>query len=99
MSASITSQIDVSGRRPTVEFSWTNRLIKVALGPALFGAWWYFAPDYSSFFSTPLGQLTVAYIATHIGWLLLLVPWLFATISWLYEAFTGRDSVWLWHPD
>ena len=30
------------------EFSPTERLMKVALGPALFGGWWYFAPDYSS---------------------------------------------------
>lgn len=45
------------------EFSWTERFVKVALGPALFCVWWYFAPDYTRFFSTPLGQLTVADIA------------------------------------
>jgi hypothetical protein len=83
----------------TAEFSWTDRLVKAALGPALFCGWWYFAPDYSRFFSTPLGQLTIGDIAWLVGWLILLVPWLYATISWLYEALTGRDSVWLWHPD
>jgi hypothetical protein len=81
------------------EFSWTDRLMKVALGPGLLCGWWYFAPNYSTFFSTPLGHLTVGDIAWHVGWLLLLVPLLYATISWLYEAWTGRDSVWLWHPD
>jgi hypothetical protein len=81
------------------EFSWTGRLIKAALGPALFCVWWYFAPDYSRFLSTPLGQLTITDIAWRVGWLLLLVPWAYATISWFYEAWTGRDSVWLWHPD
>jgi hypothetical protein len=29
----------------------------------------------------------------------LLVAWALGTISLLYEAVTGRDSVWLWHPD
>jgi hypothetical protein len=81
------------------EFSGADRLTKVVLGPALFGVSWYLAPDYSSFFSTPLGQLNLADIAGHIGWLLLLLPWLYGTIGWLYEAWTGRDSVWLWHPD
>jgi hypothetical protein len=81
------------------EFSPSERIMKAALGPALFGAWWYFAPDYSDFFSTPLGQLTFASIAWHVGWLLLLLPLLYAIVSWSYEAFTGRDSVWLWHPD
>ena len=65
--------------------------MKVALGPALFGAWWYFAPKYSSFFSTPLGKLTLADFGWHVGWLLLLPLLLYATISWLYEAWTGRD--------
>jgi len=73
------------------EFSPTERLMKVALGPALFGAWWYFAPNYSSFFSTPLGKLTLADFGWHVGWLLLLPLLLYATISWLYEAWTGRD--------
>jgi hypothetical protein len=80
------------------EFSPTERIVKAALGPALFCVWWYFAPEYSGFFSTPLGQLTLDDIASHIGWLLLLVPLLYATVSWSYEALTGRDSVWLWHP-
>jgi len=26
-------------------------------------------------------------------------PTQYGTIGWLYEAWTGRDSVWLWHPD
>jgi hypothetical protein len=81
------------------EFTWKDRLVKAATGPALFGVWWYFAPDYSSFFSTPLGQLTLANIVWHVVWLLLLVPCAFGSISLLYEAVTGRDSVWLWHPD
>jgi hypothetical protein len=81
------------------EFSRTDRLGKVALGPALFCAWWYFSPDYAGFFAAPLGELTISDIMWHIFWLLLLVRWLFATISWLYEAWTRRDSVWLWHPD
>jgi hypothetical protein len=59
------------------EFSWTDRLLKAALGPALFCGWWYFAPNYSTFFSKPLGQLTIAKIAWPVGWLLLLVPWLY----------------------
>jgi hypothetical protein len=81
------------------EFSVTERLVKVVLGPALFCGWWLFAPDYSAFLSTPLGQLTLADIAWKVGWILLIVPLLYSTISWLYEAWTGRDSVWLWHPD
>jgi hypothetical protein len=66
-------------------------------GSTLFCAWWYFAPDYAGFLATPLAELTISDIMWHIFWLLLLVRWLFATISWLYEAWTGRDSVWLWH--
>jgi hypothetical protein len=81
------------------EFSWTERLTKAALGPALGCGWWYFAPDYSTFFSTALGQLTISDIATHVGWLLPLPLLIYGTIGWLYEAWTGRDSVWLWHPD
>jgi hypothetical protein len=49
------------------EFSWTDRLMKVALGPGLLCGWWYFAPNYSTFFSTPLGHLTVGDIAWHVG--------------------------------
>jgi hypothetical protein len=73
--------------------------MKAALGPALFCGWWYFAPDYSEFLSTALGRLSVAEIALNIGYFLLLIPWGYATISWIYEALTGRDSVWFWHPD
>jgi hypothetical protein len=80
------------------EFSWTERLTKAALGPVLLFGWWYFSPDYSIFLSTPLGKLSIADIAWHIGWLLFLLPILYATASWVYEAWTGRDSVWLWHP-
>src|SRR5882762_9426040 len=39
--------------------------------------------------------LTISDIVWHMGWLLLLMPLLYATTSWLYEAWTGRDSVWL----
>lgn len=80
------------------EFVWTERLTKIAIGPALLCGWWYFAPDYSTFSSTPLGKLTIGEIVWHIYYLLLLVPWLYGTICWTYEAWTGRDSVWLWHP-
>jgi hypothetical protein len=81
------------------EFSCLDRALKVVLGPALGCAWWNFAPDYRTFFSTPIGQLTLSDIAVALGWLLLLLPLFYATISWLYEAWTGRDSVWFWHPD
>jgi len=81
------------------EFSWGERAMKMALGPALFCGWLYFAPDYSRFLATRVSQLTIGDIIGHVGYLLLLVPWLYATISWFYEAWTGRDSVWLWHPD
>lgn len=84
--------------RGMAEFSPMDRAVKAVLGPALFFAWWYFAPDYSTFFSTPLGRMTLADIGWHVGRLLLLLPWLYATTSWLYEAWTGRDSVWLWNP-
>ncbi len=84
---------------PGAEFTHSDRLGKAVLGPALFCVWWYFAPDYSTFLSTPLGKQTLGSIAWHVGYLLLIVPWLYATISWFYEAWTGRDSVWYWHPD
>jgi len=79
------------------EFSWTERLLKTATAPVVLGAWWFFAPDFSVF-STPLGQLSLAELAWPIGYLIGLLPLLYLTISWLYEAITGRDSVWLWHP-
>jgi hypothetical protein len=81
------------------EFSWSQRFLSVILGPALFLVWLYFAPDYPTFFSTPLAQLTIDEIAGKIGYLVLLIPLIYATISWTYEALTGRDSVWFWHPD
>src|SRR5882757_9879053 len=41
------------------EFSPSERLFKAVLGTALLSAWWYYAPDYLKFFSTPLGKLTL----------------------------------------
>lgn len=81
------------------EFSPKERIIKLILCPIALGGWWYFAPDYSNLFSTPFGQLTLGYIAHGIGWLVGLLPILYATVSWVYEACTGRDSVWFWHPN
>jgi len=81
------------------EFSASERLFKAVLGPILLSAWWHFAPDYSKFFSTTLGRLTLGDIAYHLLWMLLLLLCIYHTISWLYEACTGRDSVWLWHRD
>jgi hypothetical protein len=63
----------------------------------LLAGWWYFSPNYSELLSTPLGKLTLGEILWHAG-LLCLVPLVRATVSWLYEAWTGRDSVWFWHP-
>jgi hypothetical protein len=77
----------------------SERLFKAVLGPALLSAWWYFAPDYSKFFSTSLGKLTLGDIGYHLLWMLLFLLCIYHTISWLYEACTGRDSVWLWHRD
>ncbi len=79
------------------EFSPSERVFKAVLGPALMFVWWYFAPDYSRFISMPLGQLTLDGIGAHLFWLMLLLLCIYRTISWLYEAFTGHDSVWLWH--
>jgi hypothetical protein len=81
------------------EFSPSERIFKAALGPTLLSVWWYYAPDYSKFFATPLGMLTIGGIGYHLFWVLLLLWCVYRTISWLYEACTGRDSVWLWHPD
>jgi len=81
------------------EFSPSERLFKAVLGPALLSAWWYYAPDYSKFFSTSLGKLTLGDIGYHLSWILLLLLCIYHTISWLYEACTGRDSIWLWHRD
>ena len=69
------------------------------LGPVLLCAWGYFAPDYGAFFSTPLGRMPLGELAWNVGYLALLIPLLYATVSWLYEAWTGRDAVWFWHPD
>ena len=81
------------------EFSPAERLFKAVLGPALLSAWWYFAPDYSKFLSTPVSTLTLDNIGYHVLWVLLLLLCVYHTISWLYEAYSGRDSVWLWHRD
>ena len=81
------------------EFSPSERVFKAVLGPALVSVWWYFAPNYSKFLSTPLGQLTLDDIGAYLFWLVLLLPCIYGMISWLYEAFTGRNSVLLWHRD
>jgi len=79
------------------EFSWPDRVVKAAIGPVLLCVWWYFAPDYSTFFlffffSTPLGLLTIRQIVLDAGYLLLVLPLLYQTISWWYEAWTGREA-------
>ncbi len=81
------------------EFSPGERPFKAALGPVLLCVWWCFAPDYSTFLYKPLGRLTITEISWCLLWLLLLLPLLYAAVCWLYEAVTGRDSVWFWHPD
>jgi hypothetical protein len=81
------------------EFSMSDRLIKAALAPVWLGGWCYFVPDYSTLGSTPLGQLTISEIIECVLWLALGVFCVRAAVSLLYEAYTGRDSVWLWHPN
>ena len=87
------------GETIVAELSLGERVMKAALGPALLCGWWYFAPDYSRFLSTPLGQLTIGDILGHVAYLFLLAPALYAAINWFYEAWTGRNSVWLWYVD
>jgi len=81
------------------EFSWTDRLIKIAAVAVLLVGWWYLAPDYSALLSTSITQLTIGEILWGVGWLLLILPLLYGAISLLYEAWTGRDSIWLWDPN
>lgn len=83
------------------EFSPKERFLKALCGPIFFGIWLYFFDAlFPHFLSTPLGQLTFAEILGPICYFLLFIPKLiYGTISWTYEAWTGRDSVWLWHPD
>jgi hypothetical protein len=80
------------------EFSLSDRVGQVVLGCAAPFGWWYFSPDYSRPFHIPLGQLTLAELALPVVWALALVPCLYVTISMFYQAWTGRGSVWLWHP-
>ena len=76
-----------------------DRVLSGLLACALPIAWCLLGPDYAHLMRTPLGTLTVGEIGYAVGWGLFLIPVGRGVISFFYEAVTGRDSVWFWHPD
>jgi hypothetical protein len=68
------------------ELSWWQRILSAMLGPAVLGAWWYFAPDYSAFLSSRLSELSMGEIISKVGYFGVLILLLRAAISWTCEA-------------
>lgn len=76
-----------------------DRVTSAILACALTVGWYFLAPDFANIMRTPLGKLTVGEIVYAVSWGLSLIGIGRAVISFVYQAVTGRDSVWFWHPD